>query len=77
MQKLSKLATFDDARKRLLYTPEFAHTMRDCRSLDIVREVMATTGASNGVDAALGTDVASYLADDLLGKSTSRRWRSW
>jgi asparagine synthase (glutamine-hydrolysing) len=63
------LSQFSAAEKAALYTPEFAHEVRDVDSLDLVYARYRESGSADVLDATLYADVTTYLPDALLVKA--------
>lgn len=62
------MSYFTNRDKALLYTPEFLERTREADSVDLLRATWAGVSGRTDVDRLLGSDVATYLPDDLLVK---------
>lgn len=62
------ISYFRNEQKDSLYTQSFAHTVAGLDTYDIIRREFARLDHEHVVDQLLGTDVATYLPNDLLVK---------
>lgn len=59
---------FANREKAVLYAPEFLEHTRSVDSIDLMRAAWKAVRGGSDVDKLLGSDVATYLPDDLLVK---------
>jgi asparagine synthase (glutamine-hydrolysing) len=59
---------FDNWIRRSLYSPDFAHEVRDADPLVDLRLAYQSCGSADPLDRALYVDVKTYLVDDIMTK---------
>jgi asparagine synthase (glutamine-hydrolysing) len=62
------IACFNSDERRALYTPEFAHQVRDSRAAALIRDAYESSDALTLVERLLAVDVETFLPDQLLVK---------